>query len=886
MSRDEIPPRVATMMRLSEIGRRVRALWRRSRVARELDEEMRLHLALRREQLQKASMPVDAAAALARRRFGNPLHLREDAMDAWGWRWLDQVGQDARVALRTLTRHRGFTLAAVCTLALGVGATTAVFSVVSGVVLRPLPFADPDRLVTISGISPLDPDGGPVRNTDTFRRQSRSFEAIAGYEVAARYLRSHEIPERVMAVRAEPDFFSILGVPPVRGRTFGPSDPPTVAVVAERFWRTRLAGDPSAIGRTLALDDQTFTMIGVMPASFQFPFRAASLLTSVAAEERTDLWIPLDPPLGPRSQIGDVIGRLRPSVHLAAAQSELAAIATQLEAQYPETNQGRSVRIVSLASAVATPAVRRPLFLLFGAVGLLLMLACSNIANVMLARLTLRNREIAVRRALGAGRLRMMGQFLTENLLLSLAAGVAALGLAWLGTSAMMQIAGARIPRSHEVGLDWRVFLFLFGISTLVGLGLSLIPVLTVGRSAPRAALQESGSRSTVGGSSRRVRDGLVVTEVALAFILAVGAALLVREFIRLRNTHPGMVTTNVITFHVGHRASSETDVRQFYEIADRVERLSDLRAAGFTQLLPLQNWGWTSSSSDFQIRGRAPARTVFPIELRFVTPGYFRALGIPIRGRAFTDHDTGDTPPVVIINETLAERSFPGEEPLGKTTTRGTIVGIVGDVRQANLDKPSQPELYTPIAQNWSQLSELGLTLVVSTRNRSPAIVEPVRAIVRDINPNLAVFGIKTMDRVVDDSLSDFTIYLYVIAAAAALALVLASTGAYAMISHMTAARSHELAIRVALGASRARVVRLVVGQGAWLTIIGLGCGAFGAFTGGRLLQGLPVSIRPPDAVTMMPVAAAIAAIALAACFMPAWRAATADPIDILRRE
>jgi predicted permease len=862
-------------------------------MAQDLDDEMRLHVTLRQERLEQASPASTDPVTAARRRFGDPLRLREDAMDVWGWRWLEQLGQDVRFGVRTLTRQPAFALAAVGTLALGIGANAAVFSVVSGVVLRPLPFAEPDRLVQITGTSPLEAAsaaqnaaGGALQNLDEYRRQSRSFAAMAGSEVTARYVRHSEGSERVMAVQAEEDFFPILGVSPLRGRTFGRGDPRNVAVISEGFWIARLGGDPSVIGSTLTLDDQPYTIIGVMPASFQFPYRAGSILTGVAVEGRTDLWTPFSRPLRPRSRIGGVVGRLRPGVSVASAQGELSAIARQLEAQYPETNKDRGVRITPLSAAVVSPAVRRPLFVLFAAVGLLLVLACSNVANLLLVRLTLRLREIAVRRALGAGRLRLLRQFLTESLLISIAGGGAGLGVAWWGTTYVMRLAGSRIPRAHEVGLDWRVFLFLAALCTLIGVALSLAPALTFGGRDPRAALQETGTHSTMGARSRRLRDALVIAEVALAFILAVGAAILVRELVRLRNTDPGIVTKQVVTFHVGHRMTPATDVRQFYQIADRVERLPGVRAAGFTQLLPLQNWGWTSNSVDFQERGRPLERRQFPIELRFVTPGYFRALGIPVRGRAFTDRDDKNSPLVILINEALARQSFPGQDPIGKNTTRGTIVGVIGDVRQANLDRPSVPELYTAIAQNWSQVSELGLTLVVNTSERPERLIGSVRGIVRDVNPDLAVFRIKTMEAVVADSLADFTIYLALIAGAAGLALVLAISGTYAVISTIAAARTREFAIRVALGADRARVTSLVVWQGARLTLLGLAIGAFGAFAGGRLLQGLPVTVRPPDAVTVAPMAALIAAVAIAACLVPARRAAVKDPIRALRCE
>ena len=725
-----------------EIGRRLRALWHRDRIADELDEEMRLHVALRRERPEQASTAADAADLTARRRFGDPLRLREDAMDAWGWRWLEQAAQDVRFAIRTLIANPGFALAAVGTLALGIGANTTVFSVVSAAVVRPLPFADPNRLVQIYGTSPLEPHGGPLSNLAEFRRRSRSLEAVAGSEVTARYRTRPDGLEQVMAVRAERDFFSILGVPPLQGRTFRPDDPMTVAVVAENYWKERMAGDPSIVGSTILLDDLPYTIIGVMPASFQFPYRAASILTGVAAEGRTDVWLPLDP--RPRGRMAQVVGRLRRGVDPGSAQSELTAIARRLEEENPDLNRGRGVRVVRLSDAVVSSEIRRPLLLLFGAIGLLLVLACSNVASLLLVRLSLRGREIAVRRALGAGRLRLLRQFTTESLLLSAAGGAAGLALAWWGTKYVMVLARTRFPRAQEIGIDWRVFLFLFSISTLIGLGLGLAPALTLGRKDPQRALQASGTHSsTMGVGSRRLRDTLVVAEVALAFVLAVGAAVLIRELVRLRATNPGVVTTNVVTFHIANRVKSMSDGHQFYEIADRVAALPGVRAAGFTQLLPLQNWGWTSNSSDFHVPGRPAAGPVFPIELRYVTPGYFHAFGIPIRtGRGFTDHDSHDAAPVILINETLARLSFPGENPVGTLTNRGMVVGIVGDVRQASLDRPSLPELYFPIAQNWSQLAELGLTLIVSTRDpprESSSPFAPSSARWSETRPSLA---------------------------------------------------------------------------------------------------------------------------------------------------
>lgn len=826
--------------------------------------------------------------------LGNPLRIREDRHDVLGWAWLDDLVQDTRYAVRSLAKHKGFAATALSTLALGIGATTAIFTVVSGVILRPLPFPHPDRLVQLYGTSPLSPRGDAVANLETLRLESTSFEALVGYEVSARYLRDTGAAERVMTVQTERDFFSMLGVPPIRGRTFRADDPATVAVISEAFWNERLRGDPSVIGSAVILDDQPFAIIGVMPDSFQFPYGAASLLPGVASQGRTDLWILLDPPLGPRSRMGNVTGRLKANVHVRAAESELVVIARRLETQYPDTNRGRGVYLAPLSEVVVAAPVRRSLFILFGAVGIVLALACANVTNLSLVRMTLRSREVAVRSALGAGRLRLVRQFLTESFLLSLAGGASGLALARWGTNRLMLVAGAQIPRAHEVGLDWRAFLFVLAVCTLTGAALGVAPALIAARKDAQSVLQESDGRSTMGIGQRRLRDGLVVAEVALAFILAVGGAVLIRELIRLRNTDTGMATRNVVTFHLGHRMTSrgrerpfERDVRQFYEIEEQVRQLPGVRDAGFIQVLPLQNWGWTSNSSDFTIRGQPPQSTVFPIQLRYVTPGYFQALGIRIeKGRAFTARDDRDAPGVILINDTLARRSFGDDDPIGRETSRGTIAGVVADVRQVNLDQPAVPELYYPVAQNWSQVSELGMSLVVSTRDRPQPLIDPVRSVVRDVNPNFAIFNVKTMDRVIADSLSDFTLYLSLLASFAALALLLASTGTYGVIAYIATSRMREFAIRAALGAERAHVTRLVLGHAVRLTAIGLGGGLCGALTAAPLLQNLPVSVRPPDVATVAPVAVLIATVAVAACLLPARRAANVDPMSTLRNE
>ena len=854
--------------------RRARYLMQRRRVEEDLRREMDAH----REMMPSPS------------RFGNTLRLREEAQDVWGWRWLDDLALDIRYAARTLfVSHRTFAITSVAMLALGIGASTAVFSVVSGLLLRPLPFPDAGRLVQLQGTSSgRGPSGSAVSNVDSYRRESTAFQALAGYEVGARYLRDAGGLERVMAVRTELDFFAVLGVPALYGRTYNGGDTAASAVVSEAFWRRRFGGASDIAGRTIELDGQAVTIVGVMPDSFQFPYRSGSLLQGVAEHARTDVWTPFARPVPPRGRIGRVTGRLKPGVTLAAAQQELNGIAARLETQYPDTNRGRGVAIMPLARAVVPEATARLLFVLFGAVVIVLALACANVANLSLARMTLRQREVAVRAAIGASTLRLVRQFLTESLLVALAGGIAGLIFAWWVVRRLVVVAAPYLPRAHEVGVDWRVFAFMIATVAGVGLAVGVAPAVIAARRDPRLVLQESGGHATMGRTQRRLRNGLVVAEVALAFVLGVGASVLLRELVRLRATDAGLVKTNVITFHVGQPRGPEVNdaiAARLYDVADRVSQLPGVAAAGFAQMLPLQSWGWTSNSIDFRVRGRPARAEEFSIELRYVTPGYFAALGIPIRrGRGFTHADRAGALPVIVINETLARRAFPGEDPIGLLTTRGTIVGTIADVRTVNLDQPAMPEVYNPIAQNWSQVSDLGMTLVVRTRERPEPLVDTIRSTIRAVHPDQAIFGIKTMETVVEESLSAFTLSLSILSAFAALAIVLALSGTYGVISYLASSRAREFAIRVALGAGRGRVIRFVLGQGLTLTGLGLVIGVCGALAVAPVLSAAPIAVRRPDLVTLIPVAAVIAFVAAVAALIPARRAARVDPMAVLR--
>ena len=694
------------MNRIGEWWRRVWYLLNRNRFEAALRREMEDH---------RAAMGTPA-------RFGNTLRLREEAHDVWGWTWLDDLGRDVRYAVRTLLRTPGFTLVAVTSLALATGATTAIFSVVNGVLLRPLPFESPDRLVQIYGRNFREDRGGqdavtgPVEPAvlEAFATQSTSFDGFAGYSVSTSHLQGPSGVERLNAVVADLQFFSVLGVKPILGRTFEVGDPLDVAVISASLWQQRFNSDPSLPGKTVTLADRSVTLLGVMPATFQFPYSAASILPGAQPQSRTDIWIPM--PSIRSGAVGSlrrgrvsVVARIKEGVATAAARSELEVIARRLEEQFRGTAVRVGVRVQPLADVVLGP-VKRSLWMLMAAVGLVLAAACANVANLLLARMTVRTREVVTRAALGASRTRLVRQFLAESLLLSVAGGLVGLAIARWGTTVLLSTGAARIPRTQEIALDWQAFAFLAMTCLATAVFFGLAPALSAARVDAISAVNES-VRQTPHRMYGRIRDGLVVVEVALAFVLAVGAAVVMREIVRLQQVDDGMITENVLTLHVTPR----TEAQDYYAIERRVAQLPGVRDVGLTQLVPLQNWGWTA---DFSVEGRAPDPQRRSIAgLRYVTPGYFRALGIPIvRGRGFVEGDTADAPRVILVNEALARQYFPGEDPVGRNLDRGAIVGVVGDVRQVHLDRPAEPEIIYPAAQNVAVASDLGMSLIVRT--------------------------------------------------------------------------------------------------------------------------------------------------------------------------
>ena len=796
--------------------------------------------------------------------------------------WRETLQQDIQYALRTTGKSPGFVLGVAGTLALGIGATTAIFSILSGVLLRPLPFAEPDRLVQFSQVDARNGVAVYYADMNDWRTQGRSLEAIAAYVYTSKNLLDIAEPERIQAVWAERSLFRVLGVAPVFGRTFTENDPPDVVVLSWSLWKRRFGADPGCIGRKISLSNEPFTIIGVMPENFQFPYRASL----------TEIWIPwMMPPqraLNRNSRVEFAVGRLKPGVTIDAARQELNVLASRLAAQYPATNQGRRAHVTPLAEFVGG-GVRAALLTLLGAVGLLLLIACTNVANLLLARAAGRTHEIAVRTALGASRGRVVQQLLTESVLLSLAGGLGGLLLAVGGSRLILKFASSQIPRAWEIGIDWRVFCFLLGTCVLTGIAFGMLPALAASRSDPQMALkQTSGNRST--GSRGRLRDALVVAEIALSFMLLASAGLLMRGFLRLQETPAGFVADNVLTLRLtaalqDYRIPGSYG-RYLRELEGRVKETPGVRAAGFIQYLPLQNWGWNAF---FSIPGRPvpPNTEPFKAELRYVSPGYFEALRIPLRrGRLFTDHDTADVPVVILVNEALARRYFPNQDPVGQRTDRGVIVGVVGDVRTSRLDLPATPEIYYSFVQNPAATSDAGVSLVVGTHMPPHTLVNAVRDAIHQANPRQVVYDVKTMEGVVANSLADTRLYLWLIAWFAGLALLLAASGVYGVISYVVASRTQEFGIRLALGAEGSQILLFVLRHGGWLVASGVIIGGAATLASARLLQSLLSGVNAADPGMLAAAAALLAVVALAACMGPARHATRVDPLVALKYE
>jgi putative ABC transport system permease protein len=798
--------------------------------------------------------------------------------------------QDLRYGARMLLRKPGFTLIAIFTLALGIGANTAIFSVVNAALLRPLPYEEAERLVVLYETNPQlgrDDINVSYPNFADWRAQSQSFEQLAAYFPGGMVLTGKDEPARLQVAAVSAELFAMLRVKPLRGRIFLPEEDKVggapVVVLSHALWQSRFGGDEGLIGRQITLDGKSRTVIGVMPPNFAFP-----------PGDQTEMWIPIGP-LSERMQNRGVhwltaIGRLKSGVTLRQAQTELATIANRIQQQYPEADPGHGVNIISGYESL-TKNARPALLTLLVAVGFLLLIACANVANLLLARAETRQKEIAIRTALGATRWRIARQLLTESLLLAVAGGVAGLLLAAWGIDALAGSLPDDIPRAKEIGIDRVVLGFTGALSVLTGLIFGIIPALTRARPALNETLKEGGRTSATFGRGR-IRGVLVVTEVALSLALLVSAGLLIKSFWRLMQVDPGFQPDHLLTMNVsliGEKYKETGQVISFYrDLPARLGALPGVKSVSAVSVLPISGG---DSNGNLTIEGRdfPPAQTP-SASYRRILPNYFSAMGVPLKqGREFNERDTG-AEKVVIINESMARRFWPDGDAIGKRIKVGppqnepwlTIVGVAGDVRNIGLEADARLATYEPHAQRpWSSM-----TLAIRTEADPLSLSAAVRGELRSMEKDLLIRALSTMDERIQLSVAPRRFNMTLLAVFAALALSLAAVGVYGVMSYTVTQRTHEIGVRMALGAQSGAVLKLIVGQGLKMALIGVGIGLAAAFALTRWMEDLLFDVPPTDSWTYGVVAVLLLLVALFACWVPARRAAKVDPMVALRQE
>lgn len=799
--------------------------------------------------------------------------------------------KDIRYGIRSLARHPGFTLVALLTLALGIGANTAIFSVVNAVLLRPLPYDDPERLVWLWDT--IRPDTNAPTSLPEFldwKQQSRSFEQLAAFQSGNMFLDTGDGAEDVPVGLVSPQMFSVFRVNPVVGRTF--TDEETlpgrtrVAVVSHSLWQTRFGSDPNISGRTIQLNGRPYTIIGVMQPGFSYP-------------ERATLWQPLridpsDQDRGPHYL--NVVGRLKSDVTLAQAQAEMSTLSARLSQQHPEKTAGHGVKIAGLTEIVVGD-IGLALYIFLGAVGFVLLIACANLANLMLARIGGRQREIAVRTALGASRLRIVRQLLTESLMIAVAGGGAGLLLAIWAVSWLVSLSPDTIPRLNEIRVDARVAGFTLLVSMATGVLFGLAPALQISKPALTDALKESG-RTTAGLRKNRLRSALVVSEVALSLVLLVGAGLLIRSFTKLNQIDPGFNVDRVLTMGVAllpNKYPEEEQVATFYsQILERFATVPGVISVAATTELPFSG---SNTSDYFTIEGRPTiAKESEPLtDYRVVTPRYFQSMGIPLlAGRDFSETDTKKSPNVVVINQEFASRHFETENPLGhRLKLQGQerdpflIIGVVGNVHHFGLDDQPEVEAYVPFLQDpLSKNYARSLTIVARTKSDPAAVASSLRQTLMSMDKSVPVYAVKPMTEYLRDSLSRRRFSMVLLTTFSSVALVLAALGIYGVISYGVMQRTHEMGIRMALGAQRSHVLKMVVRQAMIVALVGVGIGLLASWALTRLIKSLLFDVSVTDPLTFAVIAVAMIMVALLACLIPARRATKVDPLTALRYE
>src|SRR5271169_639470 len=891
-------------------------MWRRTRKASDFGAEIEAHIALETERLQEQGFSYEDARTAARLVFGNVTRVQERFYEASRWPGWDHFWQDIRYAARMLRKSPGFTTVAVLTIALGIGATTAIFSLVDATLLHPLPYPHPEELVRIEGDLPGAGATDAGISIPEFKDLQRSgiFQYVVLEIFGSANLTGVSQPSRMQYEGVSPPYFAMLGVKPELGQTFDPQDQTPGftldVVISDGLWKRAFGSDPHIVGRSLRADDDLYRVIGVMPPGFRDPGRTVG-------ERNTEQWAALgfsdDPSRAPNRSLRlplETVGRLKPGLTVAAAQSQLDALVASLREQFPDDYPADSkwtVRLVPLKENVVGN-VRQSLILLLGAVALVLVIGCVNVANLLLARASARSREMAVRQALGAARKRLVRQLLTESLLLSLLGGVAGLVILFCMKGFLLRLIPESLPRLNDLSINWTVMLFALGASIAAGVIFGLAPARQAGRLNLASTLRVEGRGSKGSSEQTRTRRVLVVTEFALSLVLMVAAGLLLRSFWDLNKAPLGFNPQHVMSVQLWLPSPNDpkTDIygtaAQEAVFARELLRRSRLlpgvqeAALGAEPSIPLHH---DRNQSALIVEGRQTQSKQTPlVERSQVTPEYFHLLGIPVlRGRLFNDGDDENAPLVAVINQAMAETYWRGEDPLGKRLRLGngragvgqrasktwiTIVGVIADARTESLANASVPQIYLSLYQETPK----ELAIFLRGDLNASAIPEEVRAMVQSVDPELPVYGAQTLNDAVTASLEQRRFSMEIVGLFALTALLLAALGIYGVISYIVSERTHEIGIRVALGAQSRNILRMVLRQGLGLAFAGAAVGLVGALIVSQLMAGLLYGVRPTDPVTFAGVALLLIGVALLACYIPARRAIRVDPLVALRYE
>ncbi len=823
---------------------------------------------------------------------------------------MERIWQDLRYAARMLRNKPAFTLVAIITLSLGIGANTAIFSVVNAVVLSPLPFPHPEQIVLVRDDltgRKLENVGLSVDELKDLRERSGIFDEVSAVWPVDANLTGSDRPERIELLAVSPNYFSLLGAQPQLGRVFGPEDQAQgfaeAVVISDGLWRRLFGADPNILGRKVYADTDLYRIVGVMPPGFRHPGKTL--------RNDVDIWATAgfaanpfpSPPVRAQRMLPGGIGRLKPGLDVAQAQAKLDALVANLKNEFPKeypAELGWSIRLVP-AREELVGKVQTTLFVLLGAVGVVLLIACVNIANLLLARGSTRRREMAIRVALGAGRRRLLSQLLTESLLLAFIGGIVALVVVSLSMSLLLRFLPSDLPRLLEVGVNGVVLAFVLLISFVTGVLFGLIPALQTSRPEIVGNLKEGSQSAGTAGGYHRFRSGLVIVEFALSLLLMIAAGLLLRSFVRLMEVNPGFDPHNILMARVWLPVPNNPDMDPYRDPAKRSALIKDIlqrtsalpgvryAAVGGGNGVPLIG---PHNSASFTIEGQPNMDSIPIAQGSAVSANYFSALSTPlVRGRVFADSDDINAPPVVLIDEALAQRYFPNQDPIGHRVRPGgrtsnaplrTIVGVVGNIKTDGVDQPDQPHIYFPILQS----PGYAMAVYLRTDSNPASLTSSLREQIRQVDPNLPLFGERTMEEVVAGSLAQRRFAMLVVGLFGFLALLLAGIGIYGVMAYSVSQRTREIGIRVALGASRGVILRWVLGQGMTLILIGMATGLIGAFGLMRLLRSMLFGIAPTDVVTYFGLALMLGVVALIACYIPARRATKVDPLIALRYE